>query len=101
MRRKEAHCRRAARRRDIRVQRTKHRARLILIGGRAALGRERIDTKREIACERTAPRHVADMRVEATIFVDHQQSGALHPTLRRNEIALETRIRTGMATPSS
>ena len=67
-----------------------HRSELVRI---AANDIERIDAEREIACKRGAPRHVADMRVEAAIFVNHHEGRAFGRALRGDEIACQSGIR--------
>src|SRR3546814_6792317 len=49
-----------------------HLARLVLVGRRAAGGREIVEGERGIAGDGEAPRHVADVRVQSAVLVDHQ-----------------------------
>jgi hypothetical protein len=46
-------------------------ARLVLVGRRLAVDRQEIGGEREGALDRKPPRHLPDLRVEATVLVDH------------------------------
>jgi len=50
-------------------------ARLILVRGGAALGREEVRGERDEALERQTAGDVLDVRIEAAVLVDHDHAG--------------------------
>ena len=64
-------------------------ARCVFIGRRAANEREEIDGISEIAFGRKPAGDVFEMRVETTVFVDHQHNRAAAFGLRPHQVAVD------------
>jgi hypothetical protein len=65
-----------------------NRARLVLVAGVAADGRQRIRREGDVAHHREAARDVLDVRVEPAVLVYHHHAGQLAGLGRAREIAL-------------
>ena len=74
-----------------------HVARLVLVGGRAAGGRQEIGRERDEAVERQAARDVLDMRIEAAVLVDHDHRPETRAGRRLGEISLHRAALAGIA----
>ncbi len=66
-----------------------HIARLVLVGWRAAIGRQHVGGEGEKAFEREPPRDVLDVRVEAAVLVDDEHCRALGAPFEPRQIAAD------------
>ena len=64
-------------------------ARLVLLGRRAAVHRQKIGRKSEIALYRQAARHVLDVRVEPPVLMNDDHHGPLAAGFAAHEIAVD------------